>query len=486
MKTKTFPLMLVIAALAGCGSGDAMAPTMQSAQLSTGTLLDTDTPPEAAGTSSAFADPAVAADSGQFAIHMYQDGLGGIALAQAALQRATDQRVRRYAQQVLSDHARLNGDISALAATKGIPLPGALTPQQLADLNHLNALVPDALNIVYMSLNVAAHDAEAAAAMLQARRGGDPDLRLLASNVLPKLELRHAAAIEIENLLNPPVFLARAHAGNQFEVQAGQLALQKSSNAAVRQFAQQMIDAHTAAGTALAALAPNKGIGLPAELPVSMRAALDYLASFGGADFDKAYMDKLVVSHLLSLRRTQDMAERSHDADIRALGAQLLPTTDSHLAMAQQINDTLAPSYLYGAAQQANTLLRLARLTTEMGSNANLLAFAQQLTPDMAGAMPAIATLAQQRNLVLPVAASAGDLTAFAALMQSSGHDFDMQLVGYMLTTMGQIVTRESAQAQDSNDIALYDHAIASLIQSAQRQADLELLRQQLGGAVPE
>lgn len=486
MKTKTLPLVLVIASLAGCGSGDAIAPNLQAAQLSTGILVDTEGATGDFLLGTAFADPALAADSGQFTINMYQDSLGTIALAQVALQRATDERVRRFAQQVLADHDRFNSSINTLAPTKGIPLPTTLTAQQVADVERLNGLVPDALNIVYMSLNVATLDADAAAAMLQALRGGDADVRLLASTALPKLELHHAVAVEIENQLNPPVFLVSLHSGNMFEIMSAQLALQKSSNESVRQFAQQMINEHTAAEGQVAAMAPNKGITLPPDLPPSKRAALDYLASFNGTDFDKAFMDKQAVAHTLTMRKVRDMAERSHDPDVKALATQLQPTIDAHLAMAQQVNGQLMPSYLYGAAQDANTMLRLAQLTADMGTNTNLLAFARQLTPDIAGGLPTITSLAQQRNQALPVAPSLDELTAFATLMQTSGNDFDVQLVGQLQTAIGRILSREQMQAQDNNDMGLYDYANANVAQTMQRQTNIEQIRQQLGGAVPQ
>lgn len=469
MKTKNLSLMMLVAALAGCGAGDAAAPVMQPVLLA----------------SSTFGDLAAAADSRQFLVNAYQDGLGAIALAQAALRRATNDAVRAYAQRMLAGQQQLNSDIAQLAATRGYALGSTLTEAQQADVNRLDALVPDALNIVYMSLNVEMLDADVAAALTQAARGSDLEVRYLASNALPRYDVNHGAAIRLENQLNSPVFLVTAHMSNLYEVEAAQLALQKSTNFVVREFAERMASDHGNADAALPALAQAKGITLPPQVTMALRASLDYLATFSGADFDKAYMDRQVIAHMLSVQRASDMADSAQDVDIKALGARLIPGMRAHLAIAQQVAAQLAPTYLYSAAQDATTQIRLAQLSSTMGSNADFLAFSRDLIPDVASGMPAFAALARQRGIVLPVDATAEELAAFGALMQASGNTFDQQAIGSMVTVIGRVMNRENMQSQDMTDAALADLALNSLVVTSAHLNSAMLIQSQLGSAIP-
>src|SRR4029078_11537979 len=88
--------------------------------------------------------------------------------------------------------------------------------------------------------------------------------------------------VDLNNPLMAPGYMAQAASADQFEIQSGQLALQASQNAAVRNFANMLITDHTQttqglmAAAAAARLQPPPPTILPAQ-----QAMLDQLRSAG-------------------------------------------------------------------------------------------------------------------------------------------------------------------------------------------------------------
>src|SRR5690348_5074547 len=85
------------------------------------------------------------------------------------------------------------------------------------------------------------------------------------------------------------MFTREAAAANMAEIQAGRIALDKSSNAQVKQLAQRIIDDHTKAGDQLMSIAQRKQVSLPTEPMPMQKQEADHLKSLSGSAFDKAY-----------------------------------------------------------------------------------------------------------------------------------------------------------------------------------------------------
>ena len=91
-------------------------------------------------------------------------------------------------------------------------------------------------------------------------------------------------------------FVDQGRDGRTVRGAAGNLALQKASNPAVRAFAQRVVTDHSKANAELAQLA-RQGRGAGDELSGEHKAAVEHLASLNGAEFDKAYMQHMVSDH---------------------------------------------------------------------------------------------------------------------------------------------------------------------------------------------
>jgi putative membrane protein len=123
---------------------------------------------------------------------------------------------------------------------------------------------------------------------------------------------------------------------NMAEVAAGKMALEKSSNADVKKFAQTMIDDHSKALDSVTALAKSKDLTLPTEPDAAHKAMAARMQKLSGDAFDKAYMkDAGVADHSKVHAKLMQDEKAAKDPDVKALASKMLPTVQSHLDMAK-------------------------------------------------------------------------------------------------------------------------------------------------------
>ena len=82
------------------------------------------------------------------------------------------------------------------------------------------------------------------------------------------------------------------------EIAISRLALQKSANADIKSFAQQMIDDHRSAGEALKTVASEQAIDWPTRLDEKNREIADALTKKHGEEFDRDFLKAMVDGHL--------------------------------------------------------------------------------------------------------------------------------------------------------------------------------------------
>jgi putative membrane protein len=130
-------------------------------------------------------------------------------------------------------------------------------------------------------------------------------------------------------------FIDKAAAGGMAEVQAAQLAQQKSQDSKVKEFADKMVTDHTANNKQLASLAEQKGVEVPTALDTKDQKQLDKLSTLDGAKFDKAYLKAQVKDHEAMLKLLQREAKSGKDADLKSFAEQTIPAVQEHLTMAK-------------------------------------------------------------------------------------------------------------------------------------------------------
>jgi putative membrane protein len=140
------------------------------------------------------------------------------------------------------------------------------------------------------------------------------------------------------------MFVNKAAQGGMAEVQLGQLAGQKGSSQAVKDFGQRMVTDHSQANDKLKGIASSKGIAIPTSLDAKDQALYDRLSGLSGPAFDKAYMRAMLKDHKTDIAEFQKESNSGHDQDIRSFASSTLPTLQEHLHMAQQTESKLGTS----------------------------------------------------------------------------------------------------------------------------------------------
>ncbi|HET7606763.1 MAG TPA: DUF4142 domain-containing protein [Sphingomicrobium sp.] len=165
-------------------------------------------------------------------------------------------------------------------------------------------------------------------------------LALAACSTTPR---EPVAPPDLNNVLMAPGFLAHAGSANQFEIDAAQLALQASTNPAVRNLANMIIADHTALGQQVAAAATSAGLAPPAPalLPPE-QAMLDQLRAAGtGMNFDMLYQQQQISAHQQAIQLMQNYAASGDVPALQTVASGAIPVMQRHLQMAQAL--VLAP-----------------------------------------------------------------------------------------------------------------------------------------------
>lgn len=121
--------------------------------------------------------------------------------------------------------------------------------------------------------------------------------------------------------------------GGLAELDAANLALQKSSNGKVKEFAAMMLKDHTAANDRLKALAASNRSRLPSSASAAQRAIQRKLTLLSGNVFDQFYILGEIHAHEDLLDLVNDEMAYGRDAKARAFAGEILPTVQAHLKM---------------------------------------------------------------------------------------------------------------------------------------------------------
>jgi putative membrane protein len=150
----------------------------------------------------------------------------------------------------------------------------------------------------------------------------------------------HAGA----NLASPDMAFVATAAGNDlYEIEVSRIALARSGNAQVRNFAQMLVNHHAMSSTELATILRGKGLAPPAAMPADKQAKIAQLSQLQGAQFDREYIRISGVQDHQTAIGIFDQASRTlADADLRGFAVRTLPVLGQHLQGAQNIAGTLA------------------------------------------------------------------------------------------------------------------------------------------------
>ena len=160
------------------------------------------------------------------------------------------------------------------------------------------------------------------------------------------LTLMHGSAIAQTQLAeDDQEFLRKAGESGMLEIQASEIAVQRSQHPEVKSYAEMMIKDHTAVDKELKKLAESKGFTLPSQLEGDKQDLLENLRQLEGPSFDDEYVDEVAIdAHEDAVDLFEDAADDAEDADIKAFAAKHLPSLKKHLEMGEQLEEKVDES----------------------------------------------------------------------------------------------------------------------------------------------
>jgi putative membrane protein len=124
----------------------------------------------------------------EFVMQAAQGGLAEVRLSEIAQQRATTAAIKKFAQQMVTDHTRLNKEITDLAGKEGINIPKEVDAKHRTHIEKLSKLSGNDFEREYMQHQVMAHEKAVEMFRHQAKSGQDEQIKALATKALPILE----------------------------------------------------------------------------------------------------------------------------------------------------------------------------------------------------------------------------------------------------------------------------------------------------------
>ncbi|MGA9494328.1 MAG: DUF4142 domain-containing protein [Terriglobales bacterium] len=169
---------------------------------------------------------------------------------------------------------------------------------------------------------------------------------------------KHQAAPTGENMQNSADqgFISSAAEANLAEIDTAKMVIQKSSDPAVKDFANRMATDHTQANEKLANVAEMNGIKLPTEPGITERNQKSELQKLSGAKLDDAYLRDELQGHKEAISAFENEIEHGRNQEVKNYAAQTLPTLQDHIRIAEDIVGKLGLSGKTGLSDETKAI----------------------------------------------------------------------------------------------------------------------------------
>jgi putative membrane protein len=133
-------------------------------------------------------------------------------------------------------------------------------------------------------------------------------------------------------------FVEKVAISDMFEIQSNKLALDKSKDDAIQQFARKMVDDHTKTSNELKLMAKGiPGLQVPAEMDAPHRQKLEKLQSADGRQFYQLYRAQQIEAHQAAVKLFTDYAKNGNAPELTSWAQKTLPALQQHLQHAQAL-----------------------------------------------------------------------------------------------------------------------------------------------------
>ena len=170
--------------------------------------------------------------------------------------------------------------------------------------------------------------------------GGAPDQQNQAANTVQD----HAAGV-VGTAAGPAGaatdegFVTNAAIGGMYEVEAGRIAVQRSTNPAVKALGQRMIDDHTKAGNELKPIAAAANLAVPTALDQRHQGLIDNLRGATDQDFDRVYLQQQEAAHNETNALLSTYASTGGNDALKGWANKTLPTIHAHQSAVDALDE---------------------------------------------------------------------------------------------------------------------------------------------------
>ena len=132
-------------------------------------------------------------------------------------------------------------------------------------------------------------------------------------------------------------FIADSAEDSLAEINYAKLALQKSQDKNVREFAEKMIKDHEKLIDSMKPLAKQLGVKEPSGPPLTDHVKYQALKMKSGSDFDRAYVEAMVKDHHADLQKFEDEKNKTTNEELKAAVAKGEAVIKEHTEMIDNI-----------------------------------------------------------------------------------------------------------------------------------------------------
>ncbi|GAA4378975.1 DUF4142 domain-containing protein [Hymenobacter koreensis] len=133
-----------------------------------------------------------------------------------------------------------------------------------------------------------------------------------------------------------PEFMKTAAHSDQNEIQLSRMALEKGVSGMAKEHANMMIKDHTKSTADLKAIADKKKVTLPTDMDPEHKAIAEQMKGLSGQEFEKRYLQQMVMDHQKTLNTLNAHAGMTQDADVKGFIGKVTPVVQNHLDMSKK------------------------------------------------------------------------------------------------------------------------------------------------------
>jgi putative membrane protein len=136
-------------------------------------------------------------------------------------------------------------------------------------------------------------------------------------------------------------FMMKAAQMHLAEIDMARIAMQKSQNPDVRDFANMIQSDHTEALEDLTDMMRDKGMSRANVLGPDAKTDIEKMTALSGPEMDREFVNTMVADHQKALEMFRDHANIAQSPDVRKYAEDLIPKLEMHLEKAQKLQSKL-------------------------------------------------------------------------------------------------------------------------------------------------